>query len=83
MKKFVVLEGVGTWSVENGKTVIDCTVKRLNVVFESNDWKEVCAEYERRGGYHTRYDNDGYWYDYRTEFRAAAKRELNGFKNKI
>ena len=75
MKKFVVLESIGTWEKRNGKVVIDCTVKAQVVAFESNDWLEAFNE-SRRLEYSRTLDKEGYWHSYSPMKRAAAKRLL-------
>lgn len=76
MKKFVILQKCGTYTVIDGKTVIDCTVKSLSVYAESDNYAELvqlCQTLERGQRY-----NDGVWCHYSTEKRAYAKRALNG-----
>lgn len=75
MKKFVVMESIGTWEKRDGKIIIDCTVKAHLIAFESNDWLEVFNE-SRKLEYGRTMDKDGHWHSYSPMKRAAAKRLL-------
>ena len=74
MKKFAILDHIGTYAVINGKTVIDCTVKSLSVYAESDNFAELyklCESLNSQQRY-----NDGIWHHYNVERRARAKRAL-------
>ena len=77
MKKFVVLDHMGTYGVKNGRTVIDCRVKSLSVYAESNDYMELyklCESLNAAERY-----MDGVWHSYSVDKRANAKRHLRAF----
>lgn len=75
MKRFVILDSSGTYAINGGKTVIDCTVKSLSVYAESDDYAELVQLYQTlESG--QRY-NGGVWHHYSVQKRAYAKRALN------
>ena len=77
MKKFAILQSSGTYAINDGKTVIDCTVKSLSVYAESDNYAELCKLCESLENSDNRY-SEGVWHHYSVEKRAHAKRALNG-----
>lgn len=78
MKKFVILDSVGTYAIIDGKTVIDCKVKSLSVHTESDNYAELYKLCESLNAVKPRYNN-GVWHHYSVEKRARAKRDLRAF----
>lgn len=72
MKKFVVLANIGNHSTNS----IECTVKDVEFVAESDDRMELIREYGVRP---VEYRNNGKWYSYYVEKRADARRILKQF----
>ena len=70
MKKWAMVEKVGTWSYENGYKVIDCTVKETRFVADANAPQELAAP---QG---TEYRMDRTWHSFSVMPRRWAKREL-------
>ena len=66
MKKFVILESIGTWEMRDGKTIINCTVKAHRIVAEANTAQELTVPAKE-------YRSDGTWHYYTLESRKWAK----------
>lgn len=76
MKKFVVIASIGNHNLVNGHGTIDCMVKDVELVAESDDRMEL---FQRYGMGSTEYRNNGKWYSYRIEKRANARHTLKQF----
>lgn len=72
MKKYVIIESIGTWTIDKGRTVIDCTVKEQHIIAESNDFMEVFTNTPKS----VEYRKDGTWHSYSYDSRKSAKRML-------
>lgn len=72
MKKYAVIASIGN---HDGNT-IECTVKDVELVAESDDRMELNREYGFRP---TEYRDNGKWYSYRVEKRADARRTLKQY----
>ena len=72
MKKFVVLANIGNYSNNS----MECTVKDVELIAESDDRMELIREYGVRP---IEYRNNGKWYSYYVEKRADARRMLKQF----
>ena len=69
MKKFVVIDNIGTWEKKNGRTIVDCTVKEQRVVADANDAAELKSLVSARAYY----DDDGTWHSCFITTRAKAR----------
>lgn len=76
MKKFVVIASIGNHNLVNGHGSIECSVKDVELVAESDDRMELFQKY---GMGSTEYRDNGKWYSYRIEKRADARRTLKQF----
>lgn len=72
MKKFVVIASIGN----HNHGTIECSVKDVELVAESDDRMELFQKY---GMGSTEYRDNGKWYSYRIEKRADARRILKQF----
>lgn len=74
MKKFVILENVGTYEEKGNRMIVDCTVKETKVFAESNDWDTI---FNARNELPTsEYRKDGTWHTYSIELRKYARKML-------
>lgn len=69
MKKFVVVDSIGSWGYENGRKVIDCTVKESKLIAESN----IAAELAPLVSPHVEYRADGTWHSLSIMKRTQAR----------
>ena len=76
MKKFVVIVNIGNHNLVNGHGSIECSIKDVELVAESDERMELFQKY---GMASTEYSNNGKWYSYRIEKRADARRILKQF----
>lgn len=75
MKKYVVIERTGTWTKKpNGGKIIDCTVKAVRVVKQSDDYFTLIKRYPLNMP--TQYHDTGVWTSYSVETRKWAKMSL-------
>lgn len=77
MKKFALLCSIGSCKNENGKLVINCTVKDKFLVKDADTARELvpyCPD-------HVIYE-DGYWKSYSIVPRRWAKSDLAPYLNK-
>lgn len=72
MKKYAVIASIGNHN--NG--IVECTVKNVELVKDSDDRMELAKEYAFRP---TEYKADGKWYSYNVMKRAEARRLLKQF----
>jgi len=70
MKKFVVIENIGTWEKKDGKKIINCTVKEKKIIAEA----ETAQELVPLAPLKTDYRADGTWHSYSIESRKWARR---------
>lgn len=74
MKKFVILENIGTYEKKGNRLIVDCTVKETKVFTESNDWDTIFnASIELPAN---EYKKDGTWHTYSIELRKNARKML-------
>lgn len=74
MKKFVILENIGTYEKKGKQMIIDCTVKETRIFTESNDWDAIFnASIELPA---SEYKEDGTWHTYSIELRKNARKML-------
>lgn len=72
MKKFAVIASIGN----HNHGSIECSVKDVELVAESDDRMELFQKY---GMGSTEYRDNGKWYSYHIEKRADARRTLKQF----
>ena len=71
MKKYVVIENMGTWEKASDKRmIIDCTVKETKIIAQSDDWETLFHAYGKRS---VEYADSGKWYSYDVVMRKHAK----------
>ena len=69
MKKFVVVDSIGSWCYENGRKVVDCTVKESKLIAESN----IATELAPLVSPVTEYRDDGTWHSLSIMNRTQAR----------
>lgn len=70
MKKFVLIDSIGTWEAHAGGKLVDCTVKRHELVAEADSREELYCPTS------IEYRQDGTWHHYTVEPRARARKIL-------
>lgn len=70
MKKFAIIETVGSWN----NNMIDCTVEETNLKADMNTYEEAKEWMNNKGK--TEYKPNGKWYSYSIEPRKWAKMKL-------
>lgn len=76
MKKFAVIANIGNHNLVNGHGTIECTVKDVELVAESDDCIALNREYAFRP---VEYRANGKWYSYQVMKRSEARRLLKRF----
>lgn len=75
MKKFVIIERVGTYEKKGRKIIIDGTVKETKIFTESNDWDDIFTTYKELPISEYR-DSTWTWHSYSLEYRKDARKML-------
>lgn len=76
MKKYAAVAMIGNHNFVNGHGSIECTVKDVELVKDSDDRMELVKEYASRS---TEYKDNGKWYSYNVMKRTEARKLLKQF----
>lgn len=82
MKKFAVIASIGNHNLINGHGSIECTVKDVELVADSDNREElvnVLIEKSGKAYGGTVYAEDGKWYSYSVQMRKHARQTLKQY----
>ena len=76
MKKYAIIASIGTHGYENGRHVIDCTVKEVKFVTDGDSPFELMKRIVEETNNRIVYADNGKWYSLSMLKRVDAKYEL-------